>query len=60
VVKPFEVRLWKIKGIEYLYAMSRSGMGIITEGFLVGSTDGGVLGKLYNKVMSNPGPISRG
>ena len=36
VVKPFEGKLWEIKGVEYLYSMSRPGMGIITVRFLVG------------------------
>ena len=36
VVKPFEAKLWEIKGVEYLYSMSRPGMGIITVRFQVG------------------------
>ncbi|HZV82777.1 MAG TPA: efflux RND transporter permease subunit [Geobacteraceae bacterium] len=53
VVKPFEARLWEIKGVEYLYSMSRPGMGIITVRFLVGQNMEESLVKLYNKVMSN-------
>ncbi len=53
VVKPFESRLWEIKGVEYLYSMSRPGMGIITVRFLVGENMEESLVKLYNKVMSN-------
>jgi multidrug efflux pump subunit AcrB len=53
VVKPFESRLWEIKGVEYLYSMSRPGMGIITVRFLVGQPMEESLVKLYNKVMSN-------
>ncbi|MDD2900515.1 MAG: efflux RND transporter permease subunit, partial [Desulfuromonadaceae bacterium] len=53
VVKPFEAKLWEIKGVEYLYSMSRPGMGIITVRFLVGQPMEGSLVKLYNKVMSN-------
>jgi multidrug efflux pump subunit AcrB len=30
VVKPFEGKLWEIKGVEYVYSMSGPGMGIIT------------------------------
>jgi multidrug efflux pump subunit AcrB len=53
VVKPFESKLWEIKGVEYLYSMSRPGMGIITVRFLVGQPMEESLVKLYNKVMSN-------
>ncbi len=53
VVKPFEGKLWEIKGVEYLYSMSRPGMGIITVRFLVGQPMEESLVKLYNKVMSN-------
>jgi len=53
VVKPYESKLWEIKGVEYLYSMSRPGMGIITVRFLVGQPMEESLVKLYNKVMSN-------
>ena len=53
VVKPLEAKLWEIKGVEYLYSMSRPGMGIITVRFLVGQPMEESLVKLYNKVMSN-------
>jgi len=53
VVKPFESKLTEIKGVEYLYSMSRPGMGIITVRFLVGQAMEESLVKLYNKVMSN-------
>ncbi|MDA8415110.1 MAG: efflux RND transporter permease subunit [Desulfobacteraceae bacterium] len=53
VVKPLESKLWEIKGVEYLYSMSRPGMGIITVRFLVGQPMEESLVKLYNKVMSN-------
>ncbi|MGB9081569.1 MAG: efflux RND transporter permease subunit [Desulfuromonadaceae bacterium] len=53
VVKPFEARLWEIKGVEYLYSMSRPGMGIITVRYQVGQPMEESLVKLYNKVMSN-------
>ena len=53
VVKPFEAKLWELKGVEYLYSMSRPGMGIITVRFLVGQPMEESLVKLYNKVMSN-------
>ncbi len=53
VVKPFEAKLWEIKGVEYLYSMSRPGMGIITVRFQVGQPMEESLVKLYNKIMSN-------
>ena len=40
VVKPFEGKLWEIPGVEYLYSMSRPGMGIITVRYLVGQEIG--------------------
>ena len=60
VVKPFEAKLWEIKGVEYLYSMSRPGMGIITVRFLVGQPMEESLVKLYNKVMSNRGVLPSG
>src|SRR6185369_5371859 len=60
VVKPFESKLWEIKGVEYLYSMSRPGMGIITVRFLVGQPMEDSLVKLYNKVMSNRGILPPG
>jgi multidrug efflux pump subunit AcrB len=60
VVKPFEAKLWEIKGVEYLYSMSRPGMGIITVRFLVGQPMEESLVKLYNKVMSNRGLLPPG
>lgn len=53
VVKPFEAKLWEIKGVEYLYSMSRPGVGIITVRYQVGQPMEESLVKLYNKVMSN-------
>jgi multidrug efflux pump subunit AcrB len=60
VVKPFESALWEIKGVEYLYSMSRPGLGIITVRFLVGQPMEESLVKLYNKVMSNRGLLPPG
>ncbi len=60
VVKPLEGKLWEIKGVEYLYSMSRPGMGIITVRFLVGQNMEESLVKLYNKVMSNRGLLPTG
>ena len=60
VVKPIESKLWEIKGVEYLYSMSRPGLGIITVRFLVGQPMEDSLVKLYNKVMSNRGVLPPG
>ncbi len=60
VVKPLESKLWEISGVEYLYSMSRPGMGIITVRFLVGQPMEESLVKLYNKVMSNRGILPSG
>ncbi len=60
VVKPFEAKLWEIKGVEYLYSMSRPGLGIITVRYLVGQPMEDSLVKLYNKVMSNRGLLPAG
>jgi multidrug efflux pump subunit AcrB len=53
VVKPFEQKMWELKGVEYVYAMSRPGLGVVTVRFLVGQNMEESLVKLYNKVMSN-------
>ena len=53
VVKPLEGKLWEVSGVEYLYSMSRPGMGIITVRYKVGENMEESLVKLYNKVMSN-------
>jgi len=60
VVKPFEGKLWEISGVEYLYSMSRPGMGIITVRYKVGENMEDSLVKLYNKVMSNRGILPSG
>ena len=60
VVKPFEGKLWEISGVEYLYSMSRPGMGIITVRYKVGENMEESLVKLYNKVMSNRGLLPQG
>ncbi|HEY3308023.1 MAG TPA: efflux RND transporter permease subunit [Desulfuromonadaceae bacterium] len=60
VVKPLEAKLWEIKGVEYLYSMSRPGLGIITVRFMVGQPMEESLVKLYNKVMSNRGVLPAG
>uniref|UniRef100_C6E8G1 Acriflavin resistance protein n=1 Tax=Geobacter sp. (strain M21) TaxID=443144 RepID=C6E8G1_GEOSM len=53
LINTFEKKIWEIKGVEYLYSVSRPGMGMITVRFLVGEDMENSLVKLYNKVMSN-------
>jgi len=53
VVAPFERKMWELKGVEYIYSMSRPGMGLVTVRFLVGEDMEKSLVKLYNKVMEN-------
>jgi multidrug efflux pump subunit AcrB len=60
VVKPFECKMWEIKGVEYVYSMSGPGMGLVTVRFLVGEDMEKSLVKLYNKVMSNRGILPPG
>ncbi len=60
VVKPFEKKMWEIKGVEYVYAMSRPGMGVVTVRFLVGQNMEDSLVKLYNTAMSNRGILPPG
>ncbi|HEX9078188.1 MAG TPA: efflux RND transporter permease subunit, partial [Desulfuromonadaceae bacterium] len=60
VVKPVEMKMWEIKGVEYVYSMSRPGLGIVTVRFLVGEDMEKSLVKLYNKIMSNRGILPPG
>lgn len=53
VVAPFEKKMAELPGVEYVYAMSRPGMGLVTVRFLVGEDMERSLVKLYNKVMEN-------
>src|SRR5919108_3470966 len=53
VVVPFEKKMWELPGVEYVYAMSRPGMGLVTVRFLVGENMEDSLVRLYNKVMEN-------
>ena len=60
VVKPYESKLWEISGVEYLYSMSRPGMGIITARFKVGENMEESLVKLCNKVQNSQGILPLG
>ncbi|BBA68936.1 efflux RND transporter permease subunit [Geobacter sulfurreducens] len=60
VVSPIERKMWELNGVEYVYAMSRPGMGLVTVRFLVGENMEDSLVKLYNKLMSNRGLLPPG
>ncbi len=49
----FEKLLWEIKGMDYVYSISKPGMSLIIARFKVGEDMEDALVKLYNKLMSN-------
>jgi multidrug efflux pump subunit AcrB len=53
VTKPMEKLLWEIKGVEYVYSISKPGMSLAIVRFYVGENMEDSLVKLYNKLMSN-------
>ncbi|MCL4490671.1 MAG: efflux RND transporter permease subunit, partial [Nitrospirae bacterium] len=53
VTKPMEKLLWEIKGVEYIYSMSKPGASIAIVRFYVGQDMENSLVKLYNKLMSH-------
>ncbi|GBD97535.1 MAG TPA: efflux RND transporter permease subunit [Nitrospirae bacterium] len=53
VTKPMEKLLWEIKGVEYVYSISKPGTAITIVRFYVGENMEDSLVKLYNKLMSN-------
>ena len=53
VTKPMEKLLWEIKGVEYVYSISKPGAAITIVRFYVGENMEHSLIKLYNKLMSN-------
>jgi multidrug efflux pump subunit AcrB len=53
VTRPMAKLIWEIKGVEYLYTMSKPGMSIVTVRFYVGENMEDSIVKLYNKLMSN-------
>lgn len=60
VTKPMEKFLWEIKGVEYVYTISRPGMSMAIVRFYVGENMEDSLVKLYNKLMSNYDKIPPG
>ncbi|MFO0775347.1 MAG: efflux RND transporter permease subunit [Nitrospiraceae bacterium] len=53
LAKPFERRLSEIKGVEYVYSMSRPGGALIIVRFYVGENMEKSLVDVYDKLMSN-------
>lgn len=53
VTKPMSKLLWEIKGVEYIYTMSKPGMSIAVVRFYVGQDMERSIVNLYNKLMSN-------
>ena len=53
VATEFEKLIWEIKGMDYVYSMSKPGMALIVARFKVGENMEDSLVKLYNKIMSN-------
>ena len=60
VTKPMEKFLWEIKGVEYVYTISRPGSSMAIVRFYVGENMEDSLVKLYNKLMSNYDKIPPG
>lgn len=60
IAKPLEKKMSEIKGVEYVYSMSRPGMAIVTVRFKVGHNVENALVLLYNKIMSNMDMIPSG
>ncbi len=53
VTKPMEKLLWEIKGVEYVYSVSKPGMSLAILRFYVGEDMEDAIVKAYNKLMSN-------
>lgn len=60
VTKPMAKFLWEIKGVEYIYTMSKPGMSIAIVRFYVGQDTEKSIVNLYNKLMSNYDKIPPG
>jgi len=60
VTRPMEKLLWEIKGVKYVYSISKPGMSLAIVRFKVGEDMEESLVKLYNKLMSNYDRIPQG
>src|SRR5512135_2348397 len=53
VTGPVEKLLWEIKGVEYVYSITKPGMSLTIVRFYVGQSAEDSIVKLYNKLMSH-------
>jgi multidrug efflux pump subunit AcrB len=53
VTKPMSKLLWELKGVEYIYTMSKPGLSLAIVRFHVGEDTEKSIVDLYNKLMSN-------
>ncbi len=60
VTKPMSKLLWELKGVEYVYTMSRPGLSIAIVRFYVGQDVEKSIVDLYDKLMSNYDAIPPG
>jgi multidrug efflux pump subunit AcrB len=60
VTKPMSKFLWEIKGVEYIYSISKPGQSLAIVRFYVGQDMEKSLVDLYNKLMSNVDQIPPG
>ena len=60
VTKPMSKFLWEIKGVEYIYTISKPGMSLAIVRFYVGQDQEKSLVDLYTKLMSNYDKIPPG
>lgn len=60
VTKPMSKLLWEIKGVEYIYTISKPGMSVAIVRFYVGEDMEKSMVNLYNKLMSNYDKIPPG
>ena len=60
VTKPMSKLLWEIKGVEYIYTISKPGMSVAIVRFYVGQDMEKSMVNLYNKLMSNYDKIPPG
>ena len=59
IASPAEQVLDEIEGIERVYSTSMPGMAILTVQYLVGEDRTDAIVRLYSKIMSNPGLVTR-
>jgi len=60
VTKPMSKLLWELKGVEYIYTMSKPGLSLAIVRFHVGEDTEKSIVDLYNKLMSNYDKIPPG